>query len=415
MAKIPKRFKAIMISIFKTYSTAFILTLIPKIVQLVLKKRHGLVLISRTHFKAPIPIFMVQLFGGYQILESLGISAIKSRRLNSSKLHPKLKSFITRTSAIISGMVAFHYLPPYLQPDLALFALVRVLDSASVGNPIKKFSAPLFHLSSWIIMYSWFYYPSALPAKYTRWISKMARIDKNLINELMLIKFEQSSYKEGNSLPISLVKIVESFGVPKVDAERIMCPLPCKYAHRGIESCTKHTLDTLLKGFRDGIVVSYVNKIYGPLSVVWLLMRFKSQKSKGFVNTVTAAIISAVRSSLFLGSFIALIWAGICIGRNTFNPLDKPIGVLLATFIGGFAIHIEEKSRQHQLALYCIPKALEAIIRMKIPARYLDSKLSYLVQNMIFSFSLSILIEKHKRDKSSKLHNRIFKFCISEE
>ena len=148
-----------------------------------------------------------------------------------------------------------------------------------------------------------------------------------------------------------------------------------------------------------------------------LLFKWRKARGRGIRRSITDSLLPAARSSLFLGTFAALIWLGICVARNTINPYDKPIGVLIATFLGGLAILIESTYKQHQLALYCIPKAVEALMRMKIPIWALESPLSHITQNIVFSASMAMLIHKHRIENFSgkSLHSRVFKFCISSE
>ena len=257
-----RKLRRILKSMAKTYSTAFVITLLPKLIQLgLLQKIPNLKSMIFGHFKAPIPLFLIKLFGGYQILELLGLSILESKRISTqnNELHPKLKMFVTKTSAFIGSLVAFYGLPQNMKMDFTLFALVRALDHASIGNPIQRFSAPLFHLSSWIIMYCWFYYPDALSPKYNLWISKIANLDNDLLGELRLIKAGMSTYGFNQPLPNLLKAVVERTGDSAVDGASMICPLPCKYAHGGIKSCTMHTISVFIRGFKDGMLVIHCN------------------------------------------------------------------------------------------------------------------------------------------------------------
>ena len=252
---------AIAESMIKTYSTAFTITIIPKLAGLSSSRRllSDLKLILRDHLRAPLPIFLVQLFGSYQIFESIAISAAESKRNKPMTLHPKLKAFITKSAAFFGSGIAFYKVPTHMKLDLTLFALVRVLDHSSVGNHIERNSKLIFHFSSWIVMYCWFYYPNCLPKKYNHWISRIARIDRTLLLELRLVKAGTSNYGPGSLLPQSLRLLVQRFGASSSKACTMECPLPCNFVHEGIESCSFHILQVFIRAFKDGMTVPSFN------------------------------------------------------------------------------------------------------------------------------------------------------------
>ena len=68
--------------------------------------------------------------------------------------------------------------------------------------------------------------------------------------------------------------------------------------------------------------------------------------------------IGALRSSAFLGSFIGLVWAGVCGHRNACGN-DIPRGPLFASFLSGWAILLEHRRRRPELAVYVAPRALQ--------------------------------------------------------
>ena len=68
-------------------------------------------------------------------------------------------------------------------------------------------------------------------------------------------------------------------------------------------------------------------------------------------------LLSVLRSSSFLATFIATIWSCICTVRNATHQ-DTALGPLLGSFLCGFSIFLERKSRRGELALYTFPRAL---------------------------------------------------------
>jgi len=71
------------------------------------------------------------------------------------------------------------------------------------------------------------------------------------------------------------------------------------------------------------------------------------------------ALLSTVRSTTFLASFVALYQAAICFHRQLFTKDHKSV-YFFAGLVSSLAILIEKKSRRSELALYVLPRALDS-------------------------------------------------------
>jgi hypothetical protein len=135
------------------------------------------------------------------------------------------------------------------------------------------------------------------------------------------------------------------------------------------------------------------------------------------VPRIGKTLLSAAQSSTFLASFITVIWSVICFSRNTFNRFDGPIGPALGTFFCGFSILIEIPSRRHQLALYCLPKAIDSFLGINIPARIMEkyAKQIPIIQTFAFSSSLSFMLRNYRMDVGSvsPTVRTLFRFFLS--
>jgi hypothetical protein len=124
------------------------------------------------------------------------------------------------------------------------------------------------------------------------------------------------------------------------------------------------------------------------------------------------AIKSTLRSCTFLASFIAIIWASICLSRNTLNKFDEPRGIILASFLCGFSILLESKNRQKQLALYCIPKALESFCTIHFSERCNPIKMAW-VQYLMFGSSFSLMVTKYySREPMPSFVRSVFRYFL---
>lgn len=72
-------------------------------------------------------------------------------------------------------------------------------------------------------------------------------------------------------------------------------------------------------------------------------------------------LLATLRSASFLATFIASVWAGVCMTRQLFQT-DIPQGPLLGGFLAGWSILLERKSRRGELALYVLPRAIWSVM-----------------------------------------------------
>ncbi|KAL9624448.1 MAG: hypothetical protein Q9160_001411 [Pyrenula sp. 1 TL-2023] len=272
--------------------------------------------------------------------------------------------------------------------DFTLFALVRALD-ATIGSlwtrqshhipsrPLKSFTTkfidPLvFSSSVTLIMWSWFYHPTRLPSSYNTWITRAASLDTRLLHALRAARSGDWLY--GTPTPAATIleptctnnNMPAEWGNP---AKTI--PIPCSVVHLGTtSSCELHALQRFKKGFL------FAMRMYLPLQL-FLRLRHASVKS------LAQAIIGASQSSAFLGSFVALVYYGVCLARTRLGPKlfsrktvtpqmwDGGLCVLSGCLLCGWSILLEKRSRRMEIAFFVAPRALATVV----PRRY-DRKVS---------------------------------------
>jgi hypothetical protein len=234
-------------------------------------------------------------------------------------------------------------------------ALSRLVDPA------------MFAVSSGLIMWSWFYNPSNLPRTYGKWISSAAAVDDRLIEALRRCHFGEIQYGKDTGQAHLLGGMCAdnnwplSWGDPAVSI-----PFPCEIVHMGVgSSCEKHAASRFLRSFRWAMAT------YLPLN---LLLVARRPNRKGLVT----ALLSAGRSSAFLGAFITLFYYGVCLSRTRLGPrllgthtaarqmIDSGICVGTGCFLCGWSILIERAGRRKDMALFVAPRALATLL----PRRY---------------------------------------------
>jgi hypothetical protein len=145
-----------------------------------------------------------------------------------------------------------------------------------------------------------------------------------------------------------------SKGIDPNVANPIFGPVACnKVIHPGI-SCTHHTFDRLISSFKRCFLM------YFPVHLLPTLL-FRIQKVfDDPLHFLMTTLKNTLQSSCFLTTFILALWMSVCFWRNTLQA-DRLIGPLMGSFLCGFSIFIEKKSRRMELALYCVPRALNSI------------------------------------------------------
>ncbi|KAI8593359.1 hypothetical protein BDZ88DRAFT_404417 [Geranomyces variabilis] len=277
----------------------------------------------------------------------------------------------TFVAAALSSALALLVVKPTQRADFAVFTLVRAVDSLASfqgrkirdamrarGVPqgvITNADAVVFIACCTQIMFCWFFFPQALPRNYVNWINKMGHMDPRVLRVVKYLghgimkKNRDDGY--GHILGSYAVEIGRTFaeGDPKHGQ------ISCNIIHADSPHCGRHLLEVWRDGFGDAM------KLYIPVHLLPALIfhrnRFANRKEIG--PTIANVARGAVQSSAFLATFIVLVWAPICGFRNALKT-DGYIGPGMGSFLSGFSIFLERKSRRREIGLYCAPKALES-------------------------------------------------------
>lgn len=293
--------------------------------------------------------------------------------------------------------------------DLTLFAATRALDvivgelwarrkarrmdsgswtrlEALVGHLTDP---AIFSTSSALVMWAWFYVPSRLPHTYNKWITSAAAVDARLINALRLCRSGQLQYSKDMGPDARLLEsMCRDYGWPLAWGDpATTVPFPCTMVHMDCgPSCEYHALLRMWRSWRWSMAT------YLPLSLL-LILRKPYRTPPG----VLRAVLSAVRSSAFLGAFISLFFYGVCIARTRVGPLifgtsvtarqtfDSGLCVAVGCGLCGWSILIERASRRKDMGLFVAPRALATLL----PRRYsLDKQWR---ETLVFATSTAVV------------------------
>jgi hypothetical protein len=235
----------------------------------------------------------------------------------------------------------------------------------------------IFALSSGLIMWTWFYLPARLPRAYHKWIDSAAAVDNRLISALQhfrsrtILYGQQQQQHETNPNQAALLTpmCAEYAWPPQWGDPAVSVPFPCEMVHMGVgPSCERHALSRFARSFRWALA-SYL-----PLT---LLLTLRAGRRPGLA-ALRRAVLSACRSSAFLGAFIALFYYGVCLTRTRVGPhllgrdsdacqrIDGGYCVGVGCVLCGWSVLLENQGRRKDMALFVAPRAMATMF----PRRY---------------------------------------------
>lgn len=229
---------------------------------------------------------------------------------------------------------------------------------------VSRMTDPVsFVASCALIMWAWFYAPDNLPRAYNKWITSAAHVDIRLIEALRRCRNRELCYaKETGQAPLLGTmctdhKLPYEWGDPCKTV-----PFPCDIVHMGRgPSCEYHAWRRFWLSWKWAMYT------YLPLALAL-------QLRKPNRNSPRTALVSACRSSAFLGTYIALFYYGVCLGRTRIGPhilgkdtecrqrIDGGYCVGVGCFLCGWSVLIETASRRKDMALFVAPRAMATLL-----------------------------------------------------
>jgi len=166
----------------------------------------------------------------------------------------------------------------------------------------------------------------------------------------------------------------------------------------------------ILHSFGDCAIAEFQRGIYlyAPLNLVMSIV-FKSKRFlEDPVGSGSRILISTLRSAIFLTAYVCCAWSSPCAFRRLFG-IDKPSRFFLSGFLAGSAVFIEVPGRRLELALYCLPRAVEAAWNCAVKWGYWDHHWGG--ETLYFSIASGILMSLYQHDPES-IHDGYRKVMI---
>jgi hypothetical protein len=127
----------------------------------------------------------------------------------------------------------------------------------------------------------------------------------------------------------------------------------CTLIHPDDPSCTSFAFLCFLKSMLRSA------KLYLPLNIAMTLIfgigRLKSSPKRALLRL----ILSTLRSSVFLAGYVTTAWTVTCTLRRVLGKESALFYIVNGMCSGAWSL-VENRSRRMELALYCLPRALES-------------------------------------------------------
>ncbi|KZT02716.1 uncharacterized protein LAESUDRAFT_661269 [Laetiporus sulphureus 93-53] len=355
-------------------------------------------------------------FLSYILSSSLAITLFHAGRIRPAPVELLLAGDIPIMPAITAPKARRAGPRPSITLDLTLLLLVRAMDALTqIG--IRKYcevttkdeekgkrvqekkrllrtrvDAMVFWACSARIIWCFLYEPERLPRSYNKWIMTLANIDPRILAALRALRSGAWSYRRHQSTqPHLLSSLSHDLGYPSAwgDVKRLPAyggatanaawqalgvsgrqgigGIPCELVHGGVTggSCTMNTLIRGAQAFASAFAL-YLPVHFLPI----LLYRPRALLQPAPVLATLAAVL---RSASFLSTFVASIWAAVCLVRTTVlaralpwishDFWDGPFGCTFAgSLVCGASIFVEQGRRRGEIALYVLPRAIRACL-----------------------------------------------------
>ncbi|KAL7327755.1 hypothetical protein PS15p_206140 [Mucor circinelloides] len=356
------------------------------------------------------PLLIAASFGGQKFLRHV---------FNKKKEVLSQKSAIF-WSALISVWSIRRLYPNIKTLDLTFFVFVRAFDvfahriyaSPQVRQKVPEWTLEygniaIFMLASTEIIFSWFYEPERLPRSYAGWITNMSGIDDRLVKALRAIRQGDWVYGKDTGLGHLLGDYCVKLGLPRSYGDPLSGRIHCSVIHEGNPyGCEVNALNRFYKGFIK------IFPVYLSVHLAPPLFFRTSRLLQNPASSIIHILLASVRSSTFLGTYIAIIWYSICLVRTRIGHqvlgvnqtrLDDTLGPLVGAMLCGLSLLVESKHRRGEMTLYVVPRALfsftERILSPHQKGRWWEHRVAETAENLAFAASVMVVMNAVYKDK----------------
>ncbi len=422
---------------YKAFLLAYIYTTLPKVVSVLAQHRRDLAkalpkiqhILVRAGHRDKLPFF----FGTLLLVYHAVMRGLQRNRAMAANKHGQVAGLVAAGAALVSYSLYKHAIrgsktsaevrakrQDNISSELTATVLARALDSilrpvlagTLALQPLRPIGdVLLFTASCYVIMFTWFYYPQRMQARYARWITAVADMDTELLEALRAIKQGRLIYGEKPLPPRESAThpsppdadhllgpmCLRYSQDPELGNTGITVPIPCYLVHATVShNCEVHAAWRFWRGFKTGFLY-----IYLPLNLLLSLKRLKAARgSRTNLGRIVADLVrNSATSAAFLGSFIMLNWYCVCLARTRLGPklfprataqqLEDTWGPGLGSALCGLSVGLESPHRQPELSLFVFSKAIDILaLPQKFGSQYPG------LDTLLFSLALGTLVQR---------------------
>ncbi|KAF9946965.1 hypothetical protein BGZ65_009250, partial [Modicella reniformis] len=261
-------------------------------------------------------------------------------------------------------------------------------------------------LTASVILYSCVLEPTAMPVSYWKFIMTQSGLPQKFGPMYVpLLDIFRSQFHLLRELPRGVENINIPAGVSSRDfvAENIspnIATLFPSHVHHDFQlcallhpltPCTGHALDVITGEFGRAA------KMYGTLNFIVTLVFQHKRLLNNPKEVAYRYVQSTLRSCLFLTVYVLGAFSTPCVLRRILRKESLFI-YLFNGILSGLSVLIEAPGRQMELALYCLPRALETVWNMMLKRGMVRN-----IRNgdvMLFSASMGVLMTLYQNDPS---------------
>ncbi|KAG0367204.1 hypothetical protein BC939DRAFT_434254 [Gamsiella multidivaricata] len=264
----------------------------------------------------------------------------------------------------------------------------------------------LMSLTASVNLYSCVIEPDAMPRSYWNFIMQHSGLPQKFGPMFPpLIETFQSQYKILKELPGGMENVGIPAGMSSKDfvaqniSPNIATLFPSGLHHdfqlcallHPLTPCKGHALDVLTGEFARAA------KMYGTLNFIVTLVFQHKKLATNPKGVAYRYFKSTLRSCLFLTMYVLGAFSTPCVTRRVFKS-EVLFTYLFNGIISGLAVLIEAPGRQMELALYCLPRALETAWNLLLK-RGLVRNVPY-GDIALFSASMGVMMTLYQNDPS---------------
>eukprot|EP00013_Stygamoeba_regulata_P027344 CAMPEP_0177645988 /NCGR_PEP_ID=MMETSP0447-20121125/9538_1 /TAXON_ID=0 /ORGANISM="Stygamoeba regulata, Strain BSH-02190019" /LENGTH=405 /DNA_ID=CAMNT_0019148499 /DNA_START=531 /DNA_END=1748 /DNA_ORIENTATION=+ len=249
------------------------------------------------------------------------------------------------------------------RPSIMLYALVRSGESFVAAldmqnrfpaaiSKFQHYDTLLMCLTAGQILYTYVHKPATLNSTYYNFLLKFGAKD------VRAIKVVADKYN-GQPPDVGLItELCSDRGIPldhclRDGGQRVNI---CRVIHPH-QTCERHALSFSTSGFVRSLF------LYAPLQTVivavFVVLRWRGGRHLNPLQMAGKTLLAICRSAAFLSLYCTIAWyVGVC-SRGIIPALTPHIN-RLSLCLAGLSVLLEMKSRRMELALYCLPRALES-------------------------------------------------------